>query len=99
MKVAKLDPTEIIRAEAHAMAQCFGVPAPEEAAASLVERLQARLGGVIIYFPAGSSERRERVHEQIRKRCTGRNVNELAKEFGMTPRSVRRIVAGDKGGR
>lgn len=90
----ELDPIAIIRAEARAVAQCFGVAAPDEAAASMVERLQARLAGVCVYIPARSAQDRQRVRQAILARWTGDNVKALAREFGVTPRSVRRIVAG-----
>src|SRR5690606_5789979 len=92
----ELDPIEIIRAEARAVAHCFGVSAPDEAAASMVERLQARLAGVCVYIPARSAQDRQRVREEILARWSGSNVKALAREFGLTPRGVRKIVAGGR---
>lgn len=75
------------------MAQCFGIAAPEEAAASLIDRLLLRLGGAHIYLPKRSARARQRMHAEIALRFNGRNLFELAKEFEMTPRHVRRIIA------
>ncbi|RYF60730.1 MAG: hypothetical protein EOO27_04725 [Comamonadaceae bacterium] len=87
-----LDPIEIIRSEAKAMAQCFGVPAPDEAAASLVARVQARLAGITVYIPARSSQDRKLARDQIVSRFDGRNAAKLALEFNTTTRNVRRIL-------
>ena len=93
MKPDELDPIEIIRAEARAVAQCFGIAAADEAAASMVERLQARLAGVSVYIPARSSQDRERVRVEILARYDGTNVGQLAREFDLTQRGVRKLIA------
>jgi len=96
MTLNELDPIEIIRAEARAVAQSFGVPTPDEAAASMVERVQARLAGVCVYIPSRSARERQRVRDAIHARWTGDNAKALAREFGLTPRGVRKIVAGGR---
>lgn len=84
---------DIIEEEARAMAQCYGVAAPAEAAASLIERLLLRLNGAHIYMPKRSSRERVSAHQEISRRFNGSNLFELAREFGMTPRHLRRILA------
>lgn len=87
------EPLAIIEEEARAMAKCFGVSAPDEAAASLVDRILLRLGGEHIYVPKRRASARQRDREQLQKRFNGTNLFELAREFGMTPRHLRRILA------
>jgi len=87
------EPLAIIEEEARAVAQCFGVPIPEAAAASLVERIVLRLGGTHVYLPKRTSRDRNRVHNEIAERFNGRNLFELAQAYGVTPRHVRRILA------
>ncbi len=83
------EPLAIIEEKARAMAQCFGVAPPEEAA-SLIDR---RLGGTHIYLPRQGARARQRMHAEIALRFNGNNLFELAKEFEMAPRHVRRIIA------
>ncbi|MGQ3055169.1 MAG: Mor transcription activator family protein [Roseateles sp.] len=89
---------DIIEEEARAMAQCYGVAAPAEAAAALIERLLLRLNGAHIYMPKQSSRKRVSEHQEISRRFNGSNLFELAREFGMTPRHVRRILAKPRAG-
>lgn len=91
------EPLAIIEEEARAMAQCFGVAAPDEAAASLMDRILLRLGGEHIYFPKRRTRARQRDREELLKRFDGRNLFELAREFGMTPRHLRRILSEGHG--
>jgi Mor family transcriptional regulator len=88
----RLDPIEIIRDEARAAAMSLGVTVADELASSLVERIQERLAGVPVYIAARSSQQREQLHAYIRGHFNGSNVNELARETGLSPRSVRRIL-------
>lgn len=87
------EPLSIIEAEARAMARCFGAAAPDEAAASLVDRILLRLGGSHIYLPQRTSRDRRKTHQEIAQRFNGSNLFELAREFQLTPRHVRRILA------
>lgn len=88
----RFDPIEIIRSEAHATALSFGVSMPDEMAASLVERIQERLAGTPVYIASRSSQQREQQYAYIRGHFNGSNVNALARETGLSPRSVRRIL-------
>ena len=90
------EPLAIIEEEARAMAQCFGVAAPDEAAASLIDRILLRLGGAHIYVPKRRARSRRRDRVELQSRFNGSNLFELAKEFGMTPRHLRRILAGER---
>jgi Mor family transcriptional regulator len=80
----------VIEQEARAVAASFGVSVPDDAAAALVQRLLIRLGGERLYLPRRRAALQR--HEEIRARYTGGNVADLAREFGLTTRSVRRIV-------
>ena len=86
------DPVAVIEQEARAVALSFGVSAPDDAAAALVDRVLMRLGGDRLYLPKKRSESPRARHQEIRNRFKGDNVAELAREFKLTPRSVRRIV-------
>ncbi|AGU51538.1 Mor transcription activator family protein [Variovorax paradoxus B4] len=87
------EPLAIIEEEARAMARCFGVAVPEDAAASLIERILLRLGGAHIYLPRRTSRKRQQAHREIVCKFNGSNLMALAKEYGMTPRHVRRIIS------
>ncbi|RRH82296.1 hypothetical protein EH244_26980 [Variovorax beijingensis] len=89
-------PLAVIEEEARAMAQCFGIGNPAEAAASLIDRILMRLGGAHIYVPKKSTQKREQIHYEIQSRFNGGNLFELARQYGLTPRHVRRIIAGRK---
>lgn len=88
------DPVAVIEQEARAVALSFGMAAPDDVASALVERLMLRLGGDRLYLPKKRAESPRARHQEIRARFRGDNVAELAREFGITARSVRRIVNG-----
>ncbi len=90
------EPLAIIEEEARAMAQCFGVATPDVAAASLMDRILLRLGGAHIYVPQRTARERAKVQEEIARKFTGSNLFELAREFEMSPRNVRRILAAKR---
>lgn len=87
------DPLAIIEEEACAVARSFGVAVAEEAAASLMERLIFRLGRAHVYLPKRTAKERARVPREIVQRFNGRNLLELAREYELTPRYVRHILA------
>lgn len=87
----------IMREEACAVFRCHDAERCEEAADRFMQRILLRLGGGHVYFPQSTEQERQRVREDILARCNGRNVELLAREHGMTPRSVRRIVARHRG--
>jgi Mor family transcriptional regulator len=91
----RTDPLAIIKEEARAVAQFFGVGACELAAQMLVTRIAERLGGEKHYVAGGREGRLER-DEKIRARFTGDNLHELSIELGMTERHLRRILAVKK---
>lgn len=87
-----IDPVAVIEQEARAVALSFGVSTPDDVAAALIERVLMRLGGGQLYLPKRSAQLQRARHQEIRARFKGNNVAELAREYGLTPRSVRRIV-------
>ena len=87
------DPVTVIEQETRAVALSFGVSTPDDLAAALVDRVLMRLGGDRLYLPKKRAESPRARHQEIRARFRGDNVAELAREFGLTPRSVRRIVS------
>lgn len=87
------DPISVLEEEARAVARRFGVAACNEVAAAFVDRVLLRLGGGYVYVPRRRTEERQRIRREIADRFNGKNSKELAREFSMTPRHVRRIVA------
>ncbi|MDP9965096.1 Mor family transcriptional regulator [Variovorax paradoxus] len=87
------EPMAIIEEEACAMARCFGVAVPEVAAASLVDRILLRLGGAHVYLPRRTAQKRQRMHQEMANRFNGTNLFELAKEYDISARHLRRILA------
>ena len=87
------EPLAIIEEEARAVARCFGVATPEAAAASLIDRILLRLGGAHVYLPKRTSRDRTRIRGEILARFDGRNLFQLAREYEMTPRHLRRILS------
>lgn len=84
---------DVIQSECVAVAQCFGVAAAHDLAAMLADRLSARLAGTSLYIGTSShASRRERC-AAIRARYTGGNAAELAREYGVTVRYVRKLVS------
>lgn len=93
MTTAFDDPLDILEEEARATAMCFGAADCEAMASALVRRIITRMAGTRFYVPTVSARQRQREHAEIRRKFTGANVQELAKEYGMSPRHVRRIVS------
>ena len=91
----KLDPIAVLREELAAAALCHGVERVEDLTEALVTRVVQRLGGVQVYVPSTHSLERARVVAEIRERFTGRNARDLAREYGLTPRHVRRLLMAE----
>lgn len=88
------DALSIIEDEARAVAVCYGAQWCDEAAATLIRRLVTRLGGVQVYVPRQSLAERKARDESVRARFNGCNVRELARDFGTSERTIRRILQG-----
>jgi len=93
MNTAFEDPLDILEEEARAMALCFGTVDGEAMASALVKRIITRMAGTNFYVPSISARQRQQDHAAIRQKFTGANVQQLAKEYGMSARHVRRIVS------
>lgn len=93
MNTAFEDPLDILEDEARAVALCFGIADSQAAATALVDRLIMRMAGTNFYVPTVSTRQRLKDHAAIRRKFTGANVQQLAKEYGMSARHVRRIVS------
>ena len=93
MTTAFEDPLDILEEEARAMALCFGTADGEAMASALVSRIITRMAGTRFYVPSVSARQRQQEHAAIRRKFTGANMQELAKEHGMSPRHLRRIVS------
>ena len=91
-----IDPIAILEEEARAVAKCFGVAACDDAAAALVDRMISRLGGAHVYFPLGEARKREAkrklVKAAIKAQFDGTNIKELAEEYALSQRHVRRLL-------
>lgn len=86
------DPIEILEREAAAVAACFGVPAAADLAAALVERIALTLGGARLYLPSMRTRCIGRRDDEIRGRWRGNNLDELAREYSLSKRQIRRVV-------
>jgi Mor family transcriptional regulator len=86
------DPIDVIQQEAAAVAACFGVPAPADMAAALVERLTMRFAGCDLYVPRMPRRARTMRDREIRRKWSGANAAELALEYDLSERQVRRIA-------
>lgn len=93
------NPIAIIEEEARTIARYFGIAASDDVAAALVDRIVARLGGQNVYFPQQATIKlraeRQLVRSAIRQRFDGTNINDLAQEFSLSPRHVRRLLVRD----
>lgn len=91
----KLDPIAVLREELAAAAVCHGVERVEDLTEELVRRYVQRLGGVQVYVRSKRSREKSKIADEIRERFTGRNAKELASEYGLTTRHVRRLLVAD----
>jgi len=64
-----------------------------EFAERLVTSMSKHLGGTEVYVPALASAKRR---DAIKSEFTGRNTRELAKQYDVTVRTVRRLVKEKK---
>lgn len=55
-------------------------------------RLVNQYGGSNIYIPSASLLKRDELEKQIKRRYNGKNAAELGKEYGLSARTVMRIV-------
>ena len=86
-------PLDILEDEARAMALCFGMTDGQAAASALVDRIIKRMAGSNFYVPTVKAHQRRKDHLAIRQKFMGTNVQQLAKEYGISERQVRRIVS------
>jgi len=89
----RFDPIAILREEAYAAAVAHGADRCEELANNLVARYVSRIGGFTAYVPTRRAQDRARVASEIYSRFNGTNFNELARDFHMSARNIRYIIA------
>lgn len=92
------DPLAVVEDEFRYVAKKFGIQQCDEIASELVNRLTENLGGASFYFPTISAVKRRARNEEMRQKFNGRNLHELAREYGMTVRHAHRIVNSRDGG-
>lgn len=90
--MSEIKAIEILERESRAVGLAFGVKVPDDMAAALVDRILHRLGGERVYLP----KRRPVPADAVAARFNGRNFDELARELGCAPRTVRRKLASGK---
>lgn len=88
----RLDPISILREEATAAALAHGADRCDELVDNLVRRYINRVGGLPLYIRQAKSMERQRVHAEIRERFNGVNLAELSRDYGLSPRHLRRIL-------
>lgn len=86
------DPLSILKEEARDVAIKYGAQWCEEATTVFANRIILRLGGVQIYVPRQSHQDKKVRDNEVRGRFNGRNLRDLAREFGVTERTIRRIL-------
>ena len=89
---SKLDPIAVLREELAAAALCHGVERVEDLTEELVRRYVQRLGGLTVYVRNARMLDSERVAQEIRARFDGCNARELATQYGLSVRWVRKIL-------
>ena len=90
--MSEIKAIEILERESRAVGLAFGVKVPDDMAAALVDRILHRLGGERVYLP----KRRPVPADVVAARFNGRNFDELARELGCAPRTVRRKLAASQ---
>lgn len=75
------------------MALCFGMTDGQAAASALVERIIQRMAGSNFYVPSIKAHQRRKDHLAMREKFNGTNVQQLAKEYEISERQVRRIIS------
>lgn len=83
---------DLIEREVRCVALSFGVSAADALAAALLDRLTLRLGSSQMYLPRTDPRKRAQRNAAIRAAFNGRNIAELARQHGISPRRVRQIV-------
>lgn len=94
-RTGAVDPLAIIEEEARVVAQFFGVSKCDLAAQMLVRRVGERLAGQAVYV-ATSRAKKDKRDQELRRRFTGNNFAELARDSGLSERQVRNIVASPR---
>ncbi|GAB4567298.1 MAG: hypothetical protein Tsb0017_27780 [Geothermobacteraceae bacterium] len=84
--------SESIQRFIHRMVSEFGEPV----ATSIARALCEEIGGQRISMPSLSTLERLERNRQIRQAFNGRNYRELALQYGLDERQIRRIVCGHK---
>ena len=82
----------LLEHEIRAALYAHGVAAPDDAAQSIITRLQTCMGGAPLYLPKTGRHRRQERDAAIRARFTGRNAADLARQYGLSLRRVQQIV-------
>lgn len=91
----KLDPIAVLREELTAAAICHGVERIDDLVDALVGRFVRRLGGEQIYVRM-IARSREEIEQGIRDDFDGRNQADLARRYGVSLRTVYRVLGKQK---
>lgn len=75
-----------------------GTPDPKayRDAADIVLTIAEYFGGRVVYLPKGEGLRKALLHAEIWRKFTGRNVPELAQEFGLTEIYVYEVLRAQR---
>lgn len=87
------DALALLEAEARAVAKSFGIQDCDAAAAALMDRIAMRLGGAHIYVSKRRHTSSRNRLEAVRRMYDGSNPGQVARELGISPRHLRRLVA------
>ena len=90
--MSEIKAIEILERESRAVGLAFGVKVPDDMAAALVDRILHRLGGERVYLP----KRRPVSADVVASGFNGINFDELARQFGCTPRTIRNKLGSSR---
>lgn len=82
----------IVEDEAQACVQIYGGGPKDLIAAALVRRIVERCPGFRVEIPRKTKKQKTAMREDIARRYDGRNAQELARQWGVSVRHVRRIA-------
>ena len=90
--MSEIKAIEILERESRAVGLAFGVKVPDDMAAALVDRILHWLGGERVYLP----KRRPVPADVVASGFNGINFDELARQFGCTPRTIRNKLGSSR---
>lgn len=86
---------DVLDAELRAAGLCFGVDRADDMAQSVLRRVVKRLGGRRVYVRTTVRNRSE-MKRAVKRDFNGSNWEDVARKQGVSVRTVRRMLAGER---